>query len=231
MAHIEFTNNYQDLSTENGFQFKFVCESCGNGYLSSWQVNAVGIAGSLLRGAGQIFGGLVQRAAAGSYEVQRAIGGVGHDSALTAAVDEIKPLFHQCSKCGHWACGKVCWNAERGLCSRCAPILEREAVATQAQLAVRQTTQALESQDQTLGIHFAPGAAVGAAPVPPVHDLPQPSHPAALVQACAKCHAPSHGGKFCEQCGAALARPEACNHCGCRLEPAAKFCPECGQQR
>ena len=32
MARIEFTDNYQDLSTAIGFQFKFLCESCGNGY-------------------------------------------------------------------------------------------------------------------------------------------------------------------------------------------------------
>ena len=28
---IEFTGNYQDLSTESGFQFKFFCERCQNG--------------------------------------------------------------------------------------------------------------------------------------------------------------------------------------------------------
>jgi len=228
MAHIEFTNNYQDLSTENGFQFKFFCESCGNGYLSSWQANAVGIAGSLLRGAGQIFGGVVGRAAAGSYEVQRAIGGASHDHALGEAVAEIKPLFKQCAHCGHWACGQVCWNAERGLCTRCAPVLEREAVAAQAQIAVEQTTEKLKAADQTQGTRFAPGAAIDEAPGPVVHELQAPP---GLAIECPSCHALTHGGKFCQGCGAALTVPAACTHCGCKLQADARFCPECGQHR
>ena len=56
MGRVEFTDNYEDLSTENGYQFKFVCESCGNGHLSSWQASATGIAGSVLRTAGSLFG-------------------------------------------------------------------------------------------------------------------------------------------------------------------------------
>jgi len=35
MGAIEFTDNYQDLSTDKGFQFKFCCERCGNGYMST----------------------------------------------------------------------------------------------------------------------------------------------------------------------------------------------------
>ena len=44
MSQIEFTDNYQDLSTDNGFQFKFFCQGCGNGYMSSWQANKLGVA-------------------------------------------------------------------------------------------------------------------------------------------------------------------------------------------
>lgn len=85
MARVEFTNNYQDLSTGNGFQFKFICESCGNGYISSWKPNTAGIAGSVLRGAGSILGGIFGRAASGSYQIQEAIGGPAHDSAPSSA--------------------------------------------------------------------------------------------------------------------------------------------------
>ena len=37
MATIEFTGNYEDLSTDKGYQFKFFCEKCGNGYMSSFR--------------------------------------------------------------------------------------------------------------------------------------------------------------------------------------------------
>jgi hypothetical protein len=31
---IQFVANYDDLSTDKGFQFKFHCDKCRNGYLS-----------------------------------------------------------------------------------------------------------------------------------------------------------------------------------------------------
>ena len=34
-GEIEFTTNYSDLSTDNGFQFEFRCNRCGNGYARS----------------------------------------------------------------------------------------------------------------------------------------------------------------------------------------------------
>jgi hypothetical protein len=207
MAHIEFTNNYEDLSTENGFQFKFICESCNNGYLSSWRANKVGIAGSLLRGAGQIFGGVLGTAARGSYEIQKAIGGAGHDSAIEEAVTEIKPLFTQCKHCGHYVCREVCWNTERSLCTHCAPILQREMAAQQAQIAVQQAAEKLRQRDQTEGINFD----------------------ATTVVNCPTCGVEATGGKFCHACGGSLAPKAECSRCGTKMAPGAKFCPECGQ--
>ena len=49
MPVIEFTDNYEDLSTDQGFQFKFRCERCGDGFMSTFQTNALGVAGSLLQ--------------------------------------------------------------------------------------------------------------------------------------------------------------------------------------
>ncbi len=98
MARIEFTDNYEDLSTDLGYQFKFFCESCGNGYMSSWQASTSGMASSVVRAAGNIFGGLFGRAASGAWEVQRAVGGPEHDRALESAVNEIRPLFLQCKR-------------------------------------------------------------------------------------------------------------------------------------
>ena len=56
MALIQFVENYDDLSTDRGFQFKFYCDKCRNGYLSGFQASIVGTAGSLFRAAGDIFG-------------------------------------------------------------------------------------------------------------------------------------------------------------------------------
>ena len=53
-----FTNNYRDLSDDNGYQFEFVCDICGSGYRSEFQRSAIGSASSLLGGASQLIGGL-----------------------------------------------------------------------------------------------------------------------------------------------------------------------------
>lgn len=43
---IEFVRNFDDLSTDKGCQFKFYCDHCGNGYLSSFETSAIGVASS-----------------------------------------------------------------------------------------------------------------------------------------------------------------------------------------
>jgi hypothetical protein len=206
VAHIEFTDNYQDLSTESGFQFKFLCENCGNGYMSTWKANKTGIAGGLLRTAGNMFGGILGSAGSSSYEIQEAVGGPAHDAALKAAVEEIRPLFTQCKRCGQWVCREVCWNAERGLCTNCAPMVQREVSALQASITVEQAGAKLREQDLTAGLNLTAAAAV----------------------LCPKCGAESDGGKFCSECGAPMRPEDECPRCGTKFKPGAKFCPECG---
>jgi len=206
MERIEFTDNYEDLSTDRGFQFKFHCETCGNGYMSSWRANKLGIASGLLRGAGNMFGGILGRAAAGTYEIQQAVGGTAHDSALQEAVEEIRPLFVQCRRCGQWVCRTVCWNQERALCTRCAPVMQRELAARQSAIAVDQAEEKLRQQDLTEG-----------------EDITSPA-----TVACPSCGAESQPGKFCAECGKPLAARVKCLHCGAKVKGTAKFCPECG---
>ena len=208
MARIEFTDNYQDLSTETGYQFKFFCQSCGNGYMSSWQANKTGIAGEVVRAAGNICGGIFGRASHGSYEIQKAIGGPEHDRALEAAVAEIRPLFVQCKRCGQWVCHEVCWNNDRGLCKNCAPILQRELAAAQAQITVEQAQGKLRETDLTAGVNLTAEATV----------------------ACPGCGAETAPGRFCSECGAALKPKGECPKCGAKTAPGAKFCPECGER-
>lgn len=208
MARIEFTDNYQDLSTDNGYQFKFFCQCCGNGYMSSWKANKLGVAGGLLRGAGSLFGGVFGRAGSSAYDIQHAIGGPAHDSALKEAVEEIKPCFIQCKRCGQWVCQEICWNKERSLCKNCAPILQRELAAKQAAITVEQAEQKMREQDLTEGIDLKAEAAV----------------------LCPHCGAEAQGGKFCPECGKSLVPKDECGKCGAKVKAGTKFCPECGNK-
>src|SRR5256885_16934815 len=58
MALIQFVRNYDDLSTDRGFQFKFYCGRCGNGYETDFQANATAGISDMLDTASSIFGGL-----------------------------------------------------------------------------------------------------------------------------------------------------------------------------
>ena len=44
---IEFTSNYSDLSTNQGFQFEFNCDRCGGGYRSNFKPSATGTVSSV----------------------------------------------------------------------------------------------------------------------------------------------------------------------------------------
>ncbi len=206
MSAIEFTGNYQDLSTDKGYQFKFFCEKCGNGYMSTFRMNKFGMAESALQAAGSIFGGIFGRAASGAYDIQRAVGGPAHDAALREAVEEIKPLFKQCKRCGNWICEPVCFNKKAQLCDRCAPDLEKEMAAAQAEAAREQVHEKARQVDWLKDRDVA--TVTGAQ--------------------CPKCGAATQGGKFCPECGQTLTPSVTCGKCGAKVEGHPKFCPECG---
>ena len=43
MTLIKFVRNYDDLSTDRGFQFEFYCDRCGTGYRTHFQASATGL--------------------------------------------------------------------------------------------------------------------------------------------------------------------------------------------
>ena len=49
MATIPFTDNYTDISSNRGYQFKFHCQKCGNGYMSTFEASMLGSAASAAR--------------------------------------------------------------------------------------------------------------------------------------------------------------------------------------
>ncbi|MCC6445051.1 MAG: zinc ribbon domain-containing protein [Armatimonadetes bacterium] len=206
MAAIEFVQNYDDLSTDQGFQFKFYCDRCGNGFQSHFIANKVGMAGGILRAAGGLLGGILGSAGDSAYEIQRAVGGPAHDKALKEAVQEIKPLFNQCRRCGQWVCQDICWNKEKGLCKQCAPVLSEEIASAQANAASQQIYEKAMAADLTQGI-----------------DVTQ-----ATAAQCPNCGAETSGAKFCPECGASLAPKGVCSKCSAKIPAGAKFCPECG---
>ena len=206
MPPIEFTQNYQDLSTDVGFQFKFFCERCGDGFMSTFDRNLLGTASGLLRSASGFLGDVFGKAADSAYEVQRTVGGTAHDAALKAAVEEIKPLFKKCRRCGNWLCEKTCWNGEAGMCKNCAPLAEEEETAVRASSATQAASNDVAVEEEA---RLAAKTKVVKAP-------------------CPKCGAQTLGQKFCPECGTKIEAARFCEGCGKKLAPKAKFCGECG---
>jgi membrane protease subunit (stomatin/prohibitin family) len=194
MALIQFTRNHTDHSTDKGYQFEFFCDRCGNGFMSEFKPSVTGFATSALRAASDIFG--------------RAVQGPGHDKAFREAVEQTKPNFRQCPKCAKWVCLDMCWNQKRGLCYECAPDVETELAAAQAQSTVEQIREKVQQQDLT-------------------KDIDLTSEAAAL---CPSCGARTQGAKFCPECGKPLRPKNECPRCGTKAEAGTKFCPECGNK-
>jgi len=206
---IQFVRNYEDLSTDRGYQFKFYCDHCGNGYMSSFQASMLGMASGLLNAAGSIFGGIFGQAGNSAYQVQQAIGGKAHDDALKAAVVEIKHKFKQCTRCGKWVCPEVCWNERRSLCEGCAPDLAQETAAAQAEAAKEQIREKARNTKLVEDVDMKVEASAG----------------------CPACGARVGASKFCPECGQAINAKAKCKKCGADVPGTVKFCPECGEPR
>lgn len=217
---IQFVNNYDDLSTDRGYQFKFYCDKCGNGYMSRFEASVVGTAGSFLRAAGSFLGGWVGSAGDSAYEIQRAVGGKAHDNALATAVQEGKKHFHQCSRCGKWVCPEVCWNEQAGQCEECAPRFEEEVASAHAQAKAEAARQQLMEKamatDYVSGIDMRGGSVMKA-----------PGAQASSARLCPACGTAAMG-KFCPECGSSMSAAASCKSCGHEMDTPAKFCPECG---
>ncbi|HEX8523430.1 MAG TPA: zinc ribbon domain-containing protein [Tepidisphaeraceae bacterium] len=210
MALTSFTSNVTDHSTENGFQFEFHCDKCGNGVMTSFIASKVGVAGGLLRAASSFFGGggLLGGAAQASDYLRDQTRGKARDDAFAKAVEEARPKFKQCSRCGSKVCPEHCWNHERGLCETCAPDLQEEMASAQASVAKEQMWEKLRAGNALEDVKMTAGR----------------------TATCPHCGAKATGGKFCGDCGKSLQSKRHCTDCGAKVEAAAKFCPECGSK-
>jgi membrane protease subunit (stomatin/prohibitin family) len=211
-AEIEFVSNYNDMSTDRGFQFEFTCDRCGTGYRTRFQGWSVGTASSVLDTASGLFGGLFGSAADVAERVRSAAWQKAHDEAFEEALGEIRPSFVQCPRCSSWVCRKSCWNTKRGLCKECAPDLGVEMSAAQASRTIEEVWAhaAMAEEDKKLGTEYWRET---------------------IRANCPNCEAPlASNAKFCPECGAKLKTQQFCTNCGSALTPGAKFCPECGQK-
>ena len=211
MAKIEFTKNYSDLSTDQGFQFEFNCDRCGSGFRTDFHGFAMGTVSSALDAAGSLFGGVLGRAADLGERARSATWEKAHDEAFTKAMEELKPDFIQCPRCSAWVCRKSCWNAQKGLCKDCAPDLGVEMAAAQASRTVEEVWahSKVAEEDREM--------------------LQEKSWREGVRATCPNCNAPLAAKvKFCPECGAKIEAVAHCTQCGAKLNPGAKFCADCG---
>jgi membrane protease subunit (stomatin/prohibitin family) len=211
MSRIEFTKNYTDQSTDQGFQFEFNCDRCGTGFRTEFQAFGLGTVSNVLGTASSLFGGVFGQAADVGERVRSAGWEKAHDEAFTKAMKELKPDFVQCPRCSAWVCRRSCWNNQKGLCKECAPDLGVEMAAAQASRTTEEIWAHSKMADEDREM------------------LKEKSWREGVRATCPKCNAPlAAHAKFCPECGAKIAAEAHCTQCGAMLKPGAKFCAACG---
>lgn len=207
---VPFTDNYEDESNLEGYQFNFRCERCGNGYRSPYQPDVKEKGRGLLRAAGGLLGGRLDDLAGAADEMawNRSTNSKAKDKALAAAVEAVRPHFKQCRGCGNWVCVDVCWNSEIGQCAECSPFVDDEIARARGEARSEQIRERLREADLTEDLDLGTTKKLR----------------------CPSCEAFVAGGKFCPECGETLDKGTFCAECGTAMAAGAKFCIECGHR-
>jgi hypothetical protein len=219
MSMQAFTDNYEDNSTEAGFQFTFYCDHCREGYKTHFRESQSHKKGSLFRGIGRAFsigasligqGNLGHHVERGSDILSERFNGMTpewqkeHDEAFMLGQNEAKGHFHRCPRCTHWVCDDD-WNEQEGLCVEDAPRMNVEVAAAKAGKMVEDIR---EKAANTKVFH---------------------GEIESKQTLCPQCGKPVGEGKFCNHCGASLGLNE-CPRCGAQNASASRFCGECGNR-
>lgn len=217
MALQSFTDNFNDNSTEAGFQFTFFCDLCQEGYKTKFVESKTYKKGRFFNKIGGVIGAashLTGRYGIG-YGVERGIDTLSerfqgmspewqreHDEAFELAQNEARGHFMRCPRCTKWLCEND-WNEQEGLCVECAPRAASEVAAARAEKMVKDIRDKASQTDVYTG------------------------EIESKQTICPKCRKPVGDEKFCSNCGQALAL-NICEKCGTEQQPGARFCNECG---
>jgi hypothetical protein len=212
-----FTRNYEDNSTEAGFQFTFYCDLCNNGYKTEFVESKSYRKGNLLRtvsrgisvGASILgkhnFGWNLER---GADILSERFHGMSpewhkeHESAFELAQNEAKRHFTRCPRCKKWVCEED-WNEQEGLCVECTPRMNVEVAAIRAEKMVEDIREKAQNTTVFKG------------------------EIESKQTICPECGKPVGSGKFCNNCGANLSQNK-CPKCGAKNSAESRFCAECG---
>ncbi len=216
-----FTRNYEDNSTEAGFQFTFYCDICNDGYRSSFVESETYKKGKTLRGLsrgvgalGSMFGGALHDIGwgleRGGDVLSERFQGMSpewhkeHELAFERAQNEAQQHFHRCHNCHKWVCDSD-FNEDEGLCVECAPRQEIYVAKARSEAMRRNIDEAAETATVWKG------------------DLER------KTTICPTCGKPAGTGKFCNNCGANLSLNK-CPACGASVAQGVRFCGECGHK-
>lgn len=214
-----FTRNYEDNSTEAGYQFTFYCDICNDGFKSTFIESSTYKTGRSMRMLGEgasVLGNLMGgRARNLAYTAQRSSNILSerfngrspqwqreHEEAFVSAQEEARPHFRKCPNCNKYVCHS-CWNEDEGLCVNCAPRQDVYIAKARAEAMKRNIDEAGQ------------GATVWQGEIESKTTI------------CPVCHSPAGKGKFCSNCGASL-ELRTCPNCQSKLAVGVKFCGECG---
>lgn len=214
-----FTRNYEDNSTEAGFQFTFYCDNCSDGYKSSFiesetykkgkglrsLAQGAGVLGSLLGGR---LSSLTYAAERGGNVLSERFNGMSpewqkeHEKAFERSQNEAAKHFHRCHSCHKYVCD-ACLNEDEGLCVSCAPRQEVYVAKVRAEAMKRNIDEAGESATVWQG------------------------RIESKTTICRTCGKPAGAGKFCNNCGASM-ELAVCDNCGAKNAQGVRFCNNCG---
>jgi hypothetical protein len=213
-----FTRNYEDHSTEAGFQFTFDCDICGDGYKTQFVTSRTNKKAGFLRGLGKAaaIGGsmlgsnLGHNLSQGADAYSSRFDGMSaewhkeHESAFALAQNEAKGHFMRCPRCRKYVCEND-WNGQEGLCIEDAPRESIEVAAAKAEKLVKDIKEK------------AGDTAVFTGKIESRQTV------------CPQCGKPAIQGKFCGNCGASLSLIK-CPKCGAQSSAGTSFCSECGSK-
>ncbi len=117
---IQFVSDFEDLSTENGFQWEFRCDNCSRGFRTKFDQFNYGTMTSVAEAIGDYFGGVVDRVTDVGERMKEIAWEKEHDKAFERAVKTVKKEFKRCPRCRRWVCENACWDGKAGLCISCA---------------------------------------------------------------------------------------------------------------